>query len=362
MTSTTPEKENDKLESIRRHMTEYGTILGDMEIVYNDYKEDTDERYVKYVNNQTENIRRLAKKLEDSGHPLEKICAKVSRDVEKYDIDSRHVRMVLEDKYKQLKHANKSLEIQERYQNASGSISASGIVTNQAQNDEIAELEQEQEQEIKKPILLSNDGSVIPDSESPTTKETIDFHELKKQADQEIREDKGEQLDYSSSSSLSPKQIHKLNQKIQLIQKLEAENQQLREDWQFEVERNKKGLSDKIKVADTIVLQENENLKKEVRSLKTKLEEVDKQVVIEGDPLLRGYKEIEIFKLDSTRVTWLLKTSKDSERTVFLLANPKTMEILHVKTDKEMHRIQRRREYELEEEQEEGQEEKEEVE
>jgi len=359
MTSTTPEKENDKLEIIRRHMTEYGVILGDMEIIFNGYKEKADNLYVEYFGNQTDNIRRLAKKLEDSGHPLEKICAKVCRDVEKYEIDSRRVREVLDTKYKQMKFEHKTLPSQ------GGGSASFGVVTNPAQNDEIAESEQNQEQEIKKPILLSNDGSVVEelDLDSSSSKETIDFHELKKQAAQEIREDKAETLDYSSSSSssLSPQQIHhKLNQKIQLIQKLEAENQQLREDWQFEVKRNKKGLSDKIKVADTIVLQENENLKKEVQGLKTKLEAIDNQVVKDSDKLLQGYKEIEILKLDNQRLTWLMQTSRDSERTLFLLANPKTLEILQIKTDKEMHRIQALRK--VEQEQEEEQEEKEEVE
>jgi hypothetical protein len=54
------------------------------------------------------------------------------------------------------------------------------------------------------------------------------------------------------------------------------------------------------------------------------LEEIDKQVVIEDDKLLQGYKEVEIIKIDDQRVFWLMQTSRDSKRTLFRLTNPKT--------------------------------------
>lgn len=334
-TDSIQERENGKLDIKRRHMTEYDTIMADMEIIYNEYREDSDDLYVKYYGKQINNIRKLAKKLEDSGYVLEKICAKVSRDVEKYEIDSRRVREALDDKYKQSKH-DKTLPSKR------GGSASYLVVTNQVQNDWIVETEQNHDREIREPIQISNEGSAIYSTYGTNNpKKTIDFNELKKQAFQEIGEDNAEQLDYSSSSSLSIKNnIKKLKQKDQLIQKLGEENQRLRDDWQFEVDRNRKGLSDKIKVADTIVLKENEELKKQIRALQTKLDEIDKETIIEGDKLLQGYKEIEILKLDDQRISWLMQTSRDSERTVFLLANPKTLEILQIKTDKEMHRIQ----------------------
>jgi hypothetical protein len=97
-----------------------------------------------------------------------------------------------------------------------------------------------------------------------------------------------------------------------------------------------------------------ENLRRENAELKVmlnNLKTLNEESTINNNESVKeelDYKEIELFKLDSTKVTWLLKTSKESERTVFLVINPKSMEIVDVKTDKEMHRIQRRREHEKE--------------
>jgi len=97
-----------------------------------------------------------------------------------------------------------------------------------------------------------------------------------------------------------------------------------------------------------------ENLRRENTELKVmlnNLKTLDEETTINNNESVKeelGDKEVELFKLDSTKVTWLLKTSKESERTVFLVINHKTMEIVDVKTDKEMHRIQRRREHEKE--------------
>ncbi|MDN5865959.1 MAG: hypothetical protein L0H55_01000 [Candidatus Nitrosocosmicus sp.] len=347
MTSITENK--DSLEKIQRHMKSYNATLGEMELVFKEYKEDADEKYVGYLGSQTNNIRKLAKELEDSGHPLEKICSKVSRDVEQYDIDSRRVREVLDEKYKQSKHSNKQKYDIERYPQKEA-IAASELVTNQSQNDLNPELEIEENPNPKKPILLANDGSVvIPESEDST--EILDLRRLGKQAAQEIREDKQEAIDYSSK--LTPTtHINKLtrDKKDLLIASLKSEVQQLRDDWQFEVDRNKKGLSDKLKTAEPIILQENESLKKEVQGLRTKLEEIDKEVIKQNDPLLQGYKDLEIAKLDAQRVTWLLKTSQQSQKTLFILINPKTDEIIHVKTDVDYHRILVRRQRVQEEE------------
>jgi hypothetical protein len=265
------EKENKKLNIERKHMIEYDTILGDMEINYNEYKEKSDDLYVKYYGKQINNIRMLAKKLEDSGHVLEKICAKVSRDVEKYEIDSRRVREALDDKYKQSKH-NKTL-LSKRGESASYMV-----VTNQARNESNSELEKivDKDHEPKKAILLANNGSVINESESSNNnKETIDFSELKKQVVREISDDREEQLGYSMTTySITPNNNYKIpsNKKDSLIANLEEQLRQIKEDWQFEVERNRKLLSQKIKAPDPLLQQKNEALKRQVQNLKAQLE------------------------------------------------------------------------------------------
>lgn len=266
------EKENGKFNIERRHRTEYCTILGDMEIIYNEYKEKSDDIYVKYYGNQINNIRMLAKKLEDSGHVLEKICAKVSRDVEKYEIDSRRVREALDDKYKQSKY-DKTLP------SKGGGVASLLIVTNQDQNDSNPEWEKisDKDHKPKKAILLANNGSVIDESESSNnSKEAVDFSEFKKQVVREISDDKEEQFDYSmrTSSITTTNNNYKIpsNKKDVLIADLEEQLRQVKEDWQFEVERNRKLLSQKIKAPDPLLQQENEALKRQIQNLKAQLE------------------------------------------------------------------------------------------
>lgn len=281
-TNSIKEKENDKFDLKHRHMTEYSTILGDMEIIYNEYAEKSDDLYVKYYGKQINNIRKLAKKLEDSGHVLEKICAKVSRDVEKYEIDSRRVREVLDDKYKQSKY-DKTLPLKR------GGSASYLIVTNQAQNESNLELDKigNKDHEPKKVILLANNGSVINESESSSSnnnsKETIVFSELKKQAAREISDGKEEQFDYSTTSSsiiATNNNSNKVssNKVYRLIANLQEQLRQRTEDWQFEVERNRKLLSQKIKAPDPLLLQENEALKRQVQNLKAQLEDCQQKV------------------------------------------------------------------------------------
>lgn len=190
----------DKSEFKRIKIIEYNNVLGEVELVYKGYE-----------GNQKENIKRLAKILDETGHPKEKICAKVTHDVEKFGIKDRYVRQVLGDEYKD---KNKVREI-------CGTTAA--------------------KEEPKKKLLVTTNGEIIDEDAEKALDEIYNPRRLKQQMDSEIREEKEETLlgqNYDNVPlSLIPPDIRELRAKFD---EQEAIIKQLREDLEAETQKCRK--------------------------------------------------------------------------------------------------------------------------
>lgn len=304
----------DWAETKRRKIAEYDAILGDIEVSYNEFGD-----------SQKEKIKRLAKILDESKHPKENICAKVCQDVAKFGIKERYVRKILPDEYKDLIKRN---------------IELCGP---RAASDEI-------EDEKKKPLLVTANGETVNENPESSQDELdsiyrkpIEQMRVETEAAKEVQEDNEETLEnprnvIPTKTNFISDNSPEIREKLARFEEQEQLIQQLVEDRDHAI-LQQEVLSKKYRhMKSGAQDQELYDLKAKVNNLQTLLNDSNQQVKTEDN-----YKEIEILKLDTQRVSWLLQTSKTSEKTLFLRVNPKTQEIIDVKTDKDMHRIQAQR-------------------
>ena len=312
----------DKAEAKRKHVLEYNAILGDMEVSHNEYQND-------YLEKQKDKILRLAKILDESGHPKENICAKVSKDVAKYDIKDRYVRQILPDEYKDLKKRN----IEESNRTICGTTTASD--------------------EEKKPLLLTNEGETLPDENKidPIYNRTHEQMSLEAQARKGIEEDKKETL---KNPENGPKPIYHtelVSDKSAEFREMEArlvEAQRLTLEQKAMIDKKDKDYFELkrqyIRSKSSVKDEENQELKTQLNNMQTLLNDYNKpEIKSLITPEIKP-EEIEILKLDGLRTNWLLSASRNSQKTLFFIVRPKTQEIVMMKTDVEMHQIWKRRE------------------
>lgn len=314
----------DQSELKRKCVMEYNAILGDIELSHNEYQND-------YLEKQKDKILRLAKILDEAKHPKEKICAKVCNDVKKYDIRERYVRKILPDLYKDLKHADKG--------------------TGPRAGSEIDNENQDLEEENKEKLLIATNGEVINNELKDIYNDGDTYESLKKQAAEEVREDKEETLENPNLiSTNAPKPEIMISDKSEDLRTLEARVAELEEALKEQTaiaeqstKKYSKILSEKIRNSDSVIQQQNMELKRQCNNYKTLLEDLNEHTKAE-----LGYKEIEIAKLDKNSASFILSKSKDSEKTLVIFIHPKTGEVKQVLTDKEYHQLVARRDYQKE--------------
>ncbi|MGD9534828.1 MAG: hypothetical protein AB7V56_13805 [Candidatus Nitrosocosmicus sp.] len=316
-------------EKRRRKIIHYKTALESFKVELRDFE-----------GNKKDKILELAKLLEETGHPKETISERVGDDLAGY-LSKQYVRKVLSDEYKDPKQVrnqaqNVPLNVGER-------ATSSAIVTNK--------------ENLQQPIIVTNTGTHEFDYIYGKSREQM-RHEA--EAYEEMKEDEEgtseNPLNILRTISNPPKES--IAQTNKMISDTLTENRHLKArvievEEALRIQKEEADSKGKRCIEYKRQLKQNslenvqrriEEYERTIRNLKTIQTNYDDQTVKEE----LGYKEIEIFKLNTLRVSWLLQTSKTSERTLFLLVNPKSMEIVEVKTDKEMHRIQSRRRQEAE--------------
>lgn len=238
----------DKAELRCKKIMEYGTLLGDIEVSYNDYRR-----------NQKEKIIRLAKILDESGHPKENISAKVCKDDAQFGIKERYVQKILPDQYKDQNKVRDK------------------ICRPRAANDH--------EKDQKQLLLVTNDGEFETiDQKSESALHEIfggkSFSQMEKEIRREIkkaREETPENLQNSVSlfTDIPPELREKLADYDSMKQALEEKDKILthREKDTFLLRRRLAQLKSGSMAEDLRILKDENN------NLKTLLSDVDKDTL-----------------------------------------------------------------------------------
>lgn len=303
----------DQAEFRRKKIVEYDTLLGDIELSYNDYGE-----------NQKEKIKRLAKILDESGHPKENICAKVCKDVAPFGIKDRYVRTILPDEFK-----DKS-KIRDQ---VCGSTTAN------------TDQEESEQQQKHAPLLVTTNGETVDPHEAESAAELDEIYggkslnQMKKEAAREVNEDKEETLENPKNrvpllTDIPPD----VKQILAEYESMKLTMNQLVEDRDTAI-KNESIMSSKFnKLRGGVLEDELRRLKVENNNLHTLLSDVDKNSLAK-----EGYKEIEVLKMEPGTTRLLNEISNKSQRTFFLLVHPKTMQIKGARTDVQQHQIEAKR-------------------
>ncbi|MDN5844733.1 MAG: hypothetical protein L0H53_00490 [Candidatus Nitrosocosmicus sp.] len=277
-------------------------------------KEQENEQYKK------EAILDLYQKLKDTGFP-EKL------------IPSRLVELLLG--YVSKKHIYKTLE------HLTSRILSPN--SNRLQNDDKKEIEESSisQEEQKKKLLIGNDGQILneetvtedPEQQNPVSQifNGKSEEQMKREADNEVDEDMEETQENPRNSNLItdiPEDLRsKLAQFDEIKQALEHVTEE-KDSYKDLYEKNRK-------LSPRLLMTENAELKTKNRQLETILNTSNEEVKKEF-----SYEFLEVRKLSALRDQQIRMTSANSEKTFFLWINPKTQEVLDVKTDKEHHRIE----------------------
>lgn len=304
----------DQAEYRRRKGIHYKTALGSFKVELETFEGSKKER-----------ILELAKLLEESGHPKETISERVGDDLEGY-LSKQYVRKVLGDEFK---NANKSRE-QAHIETNKEILCATSSATDT--------------KEQKQPIAITNSGS----QELDQIYGGKTFEQMKKEADQEIQEDKEETLenprnllpDTNTNISDTPPEMRQVYARISELEealRIQKEEAKQKGDAYFELKRKY------LRNAPENLQRENMELKRMINNLQAINENSNSELI---KTELNQIKEVELYKLKTEKVSQILLASKNSERTFFLRINEKLMEIIEAKTDKEMHRIQSQRKQE----------------
>jgi len=316
----------DQSESKRKHIMEYNAILGDIEVEHQEYQSN-------YLEKQKDKILRLAKILDESGHPKETICSKVSKDVSKYDIKERYVQKILPDEYK--REYKKDIE-----------------QSNRTNIRPRAHLETEDQKE--KPIAVTNIGTQEIDSIYGKSKEQM---RLEAEADQEIAEDKewtlenpANMLRETPNPAKEPLIANNSNNVMisdssPELRDMFARVTELEESLRIQKEEAESKGKMYAVLHSKWIQNSPENLLRQIEEYKHTIRKMQEIVDVNNEQIKSNfdYKVFEILKLNTKDITLIQQNSWRSEKSVFLLVNPKSHEILDVKTDKEMHRIQSQR-------------------
>jgi len=317
----------DKVDEKRRKEIHYKTALESFKVELKDFE-----------GNKKDKIIELAKFLEESGYDKDKIAEKVGDDLSGY-LSKRYVREVLYDEYKQKKHANIQAQTEPLISNESGTSSAYDTE--------------------KKKLLVTANGQTVTEQDDPEhgdeDSNPIDeiyggknLEHMKREADNEVDQDKEETLEnprnVSNLITDIPEDLRaklaKADEQDEIISQLSEE----RDSYKKEVEKIRK-------FSPRALSYENAELKAKNNNLETILNNSNEEIKRD-----HTYKEVEILKLSALRDQQIRMMSTKSQKTLFLWVNPKTMEILDIKTDTEQHRLTeiRRREREKESQDQEG--------
>lgn len=300
----------DQVDDKRRKGIHYKTALESFKVELKDFE-----------GNKKDKILELAKLLEDAGFPKEHISSKVSEDLDGY-LSKQYVRKVLGD---ELKNPSK----------ARATSSA---------NDDKKVLEESSIDEPKK-LLIGADGQTLTEDPEHADEESNPIDEIyggksrelmKREADTEIQEDKEETLENPANripliSDIPPE----LREKLAKVEEQDQLIAQLIEDRDHAIQKHQEISKKYHQIKGGSKDQEIQELKAKINNLNTILYESNEDVRKE-----QSYKEIEILKLSAQRDYQVRYLSSKCQKTIFLWVNPKTMEILDIKTDVEQHRIQ----------------------
>jgi hypothetical protein len=318
-------------EKKRRKIIHYTTALESFKVELKDFEGSKRDR-----------ILELAKLLEEAGHPKEAISEKVGDDLSGY-LSKQYVRKVLSDEYKDPKQVRN--QAQTVPSNISERATSSAIVTEEDNNLE------------KQPIAVTNTGSQEFDSFYGKTKEQM---RLEAEADEEVKEDKEGTLEGNPSNMLretpnpakEPLMANNSNSNNTMISDSSPElrdmlarvaelEEALRIQKEEAVSKGKRYEELHKKWAQN----SPENLLRQIEEYKHTIRKMQEIVDVNNEQIKSNfdYKVFEILKLNTKDITLIQQNSWRSEKSVFLLVNPKSHEILDVKTDKEMHRIQSQR-------------------
>jgi len=311
----------DKVDDKRRKTIHYNTALESFKLELKHFE-----------GNKKERILNLAKLKEETGCPKEEISTRVGDDLEGY-LSKQYVRKILGDEYKDPKLV--------RNQELSVPLNVIEGATSSATDT------------AKRKLVITANGQTItqdpmcPEEENNPIDQIYggkSHEQMMIEANKEIEEDKEEgvinhQKNITfTTSTLSDKPPTYQNLVAELAETREA----LREQKANADEKGKRLFDLKrefLRNSPVRLQEEIINLKVKINNLETLLADVDRNALKD----IGGFKEVEIYKLVTERISWLLQVSKKSQRTIFLIINPKTMEVKEIKTDVEMHRIQARR-------------------
>lgn len=333
----------DQSELKRKFVMVYNAILGDIEVSHNEYQND-------YLEKQKDKILRLAKILDESGHPQETICAKVSKDISKYDIKERYVRQILPEKYKRAYN---------RQNGTTADIDENKDIE-QSNRTDIRSSAHLETKEQKQPLIITNNGETVDQIAESALDEIYggkSFSQMEKEARREVEEDKEETLENPNNG---PRVINNnnSNNNIPLLSDTPPEIREklARFDEMEQALQEQKAIADQkgkdffnLKRAYTQLRsgskdEELTQLKNNLSNLQSELAEIDKESLEREFK----FKEIEVLKIHPDTVRLLTDVSRKSQRTLFLIVHPKTMMIKGVKTDVQMHMTQARRNVGLE--------------
>lgn len=327
-TSDRVNEENSKkiYEKAKQHSDKF-----ELNTEYNSIIDNIGKSHETFSDSHKDEILRMAKILDQVGDTKkEKICAKVCKDLEPHGIKERYVRKVLPDEYKN--------------QSQTRTIEQNNVRGPRAANEA-------QDEEQKLSLLVTNNGETL-EEDLPNPNTEIDkiyggksFSQMQKEADREIAEDKDETLENPNNGPVPNNTTQFLSDKSPEFREMAARLaeqdimiRQMAEDRDTAREQAKIWSSKFNKLRGGSLEEENRRLKVECSNLNSILGDVDKKSIEE-----EGYKEIEVLKINPLTINLLLDVSRKSQKTLFLLVNPKTMLIKGVKTDVLMHSIQAKR-------------------
>jgi hypothetical protein len=324
----------DQKENKRKLIDEYNSILGVI-----------GKSHETYSYSHKDRILRMAKLLDLANYiKKEKICAKICKDLSEFGIKIRYVQKILPDGYKDQSKVRGE------------------IWRPRAPNQD--------EEGQKQPLLITNNGETETETVDQKPNPLDEIHggksleqmkrevEIRKTTDDKIDEEMQETLEnpYNSNNTGS---LHfltdippEIREKLAAFDsmKLAFEEQKAISDKKSKDVFNLK--RENLQLKSSIIANANNNkdsnkdstseiaqLKKKLTYLETELAEIDKE------SLQRDFqfKEVEIFKIHPDMITTLLDTSRRSQRTLFLVVHPKTMQIKDLRTDVKQHQIQARR-------------------
>jgi hypothetical protein len=279
-----------------------------------------------YSESHKDRILRLAKILDETNKiKKEKICSKVCKDLIPYGIKVRYVQKILPEEYKDQDKVRDQIW-RPRAPNEQG------------------------EEQKDPPMKMTTDGQIVHDNNNPLDdiyvgksyeqmKRENEITTTKQQMGEKIRKDEEEALENPQNnvpliSDISPE----IREKLARFDEMQEMVTRMAEDRDHAVSKHSEILKKYNQLKGGSKDEELVRLKVENNNLNSILKDIDRQVLEQSE-----FKEVEVFKIQPGTIRLLTDISNRSQRTLFLLVNPKTQLIQGIKTDVDMHKIQAKR-------------------